>query len=152
MPKTNEAVVEEIDRIVRSGKPNTRAIVCATDADREALLSAQARRVEAAGHRMMKVVPPAAADIEAAERLDAEIRQTASERNVLLVIDRAHETLPESGTIAQCYLFPWDVQRDLPVLLLMVGGDGLLDAMVEADLDRHFGYRLLYWPWRRKPC
>ena len=151
MPKTNEAVVEEVDRIVRSGKPNTRTIVCATDADREALLAELARRVEAAGHCMMKVVPPAD-DIEAAERLDAEIRQTASERHVLLVIDRAHETLPESGTIAQRYLFPWDVQRDLPALLLMVGGDGLLNAMVEADLDRHFGYRLLYWPLRRKQC
>ena len=146
MPKANEAVVEEIDRIVRSGKPNTRAIVCATDADREALLAELARRVEAAGQCMMKVVPPDADDIEAAQRLDAEIRQTASERHVLLVIDRAHETLPERGTIAQDYLFPWDVQRDLPVLLLIVGGDGLLNAMAEADLDRHFGYRLLYWP------
>ena len=144
MPKTNGTAADEIERILRSGKPNTRAIVCATDADRENLLAELAHRVAAAGHCMMTIVPPV--DEEAGTRLRDEIEQEVDKRHVLLVVDRADEVLPEHGTPGQPSLFHWDVQRSLPVLLLMVGGEGLLNAMAEADLDRHFGYRLLYWP------
>ena len=118
---------------MRSGEPDTRTIQCATDADREALLAELARRIEAAGQFMMTVFPPAGGEEEAARRLDEEIRLTAAERHVLPVIDRAHETRPACGTLARIYLFEWDVQRDLPVVLLMVGLDL---AMADADLNR----------------
>ncbi|MDE0365163.1 MAG: hypothetical protein OXP09_06270 [Gammaproteobacteria bacterium] len=122
-----------IDRMVRSGEPNTRTVQCATDADREALLAELARRIEAAGRFMMTVVPPAGDEKEPARRLDEEIRLAGAERHVLPVIDRARETRPACGTLARIYLFEWDVQRDLPVVLLMVGLDL---AMADADLNR----------------
>ena len=136
MPNTKETAADEIDDILRHCVPNTRAVVCATDADREALLTELAGRCDAAGHHMMTIVPPA--DDEAGWRLRDEIEQEANKRHVLLVVDRAAEVLPANGEPGQQSLFYWDVQESHPVLLLT--------AMAEAALDRHFGYTPLYWP------
>ena len=143
MPNTKETAADEIDDILRHGVPNTRAVVCATDAAREALLAELARRVEAAGHHMMTVAPPV--DDEAGWEMNEAIKQEAQKGNVLLVVDRAGEVLPANGEPGQQSLFYWDTQIWYPVMLLMLGGDRLFTAMGLADLDRHCG-RPLYWP------
>ena len=132
---SRETAADVVEFVLQCCVPNTYAVTCATDADREALLAAVARRAEAAGHHMMTIAPPH--DDAAGWRLNRAIRQEAASRHVLLVIDQADEVLPREGEPGNEPLFYWDYQDTYPVLLLMVGGEGLPRAMATADMNRH---------------
>ena len=141
---TKETAADEVEFILRRCAPNTCAVVCATDADREALLAELPRRVEAAGHHMMTVAPPVDDD-EAGREMNDAVAGLTQTGNVLLVVDRADELLPANGEPGQQSLFYWDTQTWYPVVLLMLGGDRLFRVMGLADLNRHCG-QPLYWP------
>ena len=140
--------IDEIDYLLRQQNlrlPDAWAVACATVADREDLLTEFARRAEAGGYRMMKIVP--AADDDAGWQQGEAIKRECHGGHALLLVVGA-EDLPAHGEPGWRPLNYWATQHWSPVLLVVVGCEGRkrLDiATARGDLNRHCGAPL-DWP------